>query len=256
MSFRYHLVSLLAVLLALGGGIVVGSAAVGPTEAAPVTQARTDDGFVDAVGPRLIKGALAGQRVLVLLAPDASAAGLPAELTKAGATVTAQLRLRPSLLDADGSATVDDVVARVVPAGVDLPDTGAVPRAAAVLAAGLTGDGEVDTGVYGGLSGAGLVAGTAPTARATVVLLLTGASRGPALADLAEGLQQRAGVVAAGPAVTPAVAELRRRTAGVSDVDGLGDTRSAVAVVLALAEQAGGGAGHYGSGAGATAVVP
>lgn len=252
-SFRFHLVSLLAVMLALGGGIVVGSAALGTDKATPVVATQAD-GFVDAVAPRLLKGALAGQRVLVLLAPDATAAGLPAELSRAGATVTAQLQLRSALFDA--AATVDDVVTRTVPAGVDLPDTSAVARAAAVIAAGLTGDGDPATEVYGGLSGAGLVTGPAPTARATVVLLLTGPSRGPALADLAEGLQQRVGVVATGAGVTPAVAELRRRTGGVSDVDGLGDTESKVAVVLALAEQAGGGAGHYGRGAGATAVVP
>ena len=256
MSFRYHLTSLLAVLLALAGGIVVGSAALGPDEAATVTERPVEDGFVDAVAPRLVKGALAGQRVLVLLAPDAVPVGLPAELTRAGATVTGQLRLRPSALDPSGATTVDDVVTRVVPAGVDLPDAGAVQRAAAVLAAGLTGEGTPDAEVYGGLSGAGLVSGTAPTVRATLVLVVAGTTRGAALADLAEQVQQKAGVVVAAPGLPEAVSELRRRTGGVSDVDGVTGTRGRVAVVLALAEQAGGGAGHYGTGPGATALVP
>lgn len=269
-SLRYHLTSLAAVLIALSIGVVVGSAALGPsTVAPPAAPAASSDAFAQAVGPALVKGVLAGQRVLVLLAPDARPGGLVAELGLAGATVTGQLRLRPALTDVGSAATVDDVVARVLPAGLSLSEAGALDRAGEVLASALTtstrgadSSASEQQQVIGGFSGAGLLAaeGVPPTNRATLVLLVAGASRGPAVASLATAFAERVGVVVAGPLAAArgagALAVLRGQTGGVSDVDGADTAQGLVTAVLALAEQAGGGSGHYGTGPGAGGVVP
>ena len=270
-SFRYHVVSLTAVLLALAVGIVVGTTSV---PAAPAARQVVVDGsgedFARRVAPRLLKDALVGQRVLLLLAPDAPA---PREvvdgLRTAGATVTAQVRLQPALLDPSGSATVDDVVAGVLPDGLTLPQTSAIERAGAELAASLvTSDQGTDAGdsgaqrVLGGFSGADLLAfdGAAPTRRATLVLVLAGPARGAALASLAASFQARVGTVVAAPLAaargTGVIAVQRSGTGGASDVDGLGTPQALVGAVLALAEQAAGGAGHYGTGPRASGVVP
>ena len=270
-SFRYHVVSLSAVLLALGVGVVVGTTSV--PAAAPTTTVvadRSEEDLARRVAPKLLKDALVGQKVLLLLAPDAPA---PREvvdgLRTAGATVTAQVRLRPSLLDPSGSATVDDVVASVLPDGLSLPQTTALDRAGAELAASLvTSEQGTDAGdsaaqrVLGGFSGADLLGfdGSPPTRRATLVLLVAGPARGAALAALAAAFQERVGVVVAAPLAAArgngVVAVQRRGGGGASDVDGLGTPQALIGTVLALAEQAAGSSGHYGSGPKASGVVP
>jgi len=271
-SFRYHLVSLSAVLFALSVGVVVGSVALGPAPAPAVVRPAAisrapAEAFARAVGPRLIKGALAGQRVLVLLAPDAHPGGLVDELGLAGASVTGQLRLRAGLLDPGSAATVDDVVTRVLPAGLSLTQQTPAGRAGAVLAAvlaastrGTDASSADQQTVLGAFTGAGLLAGAVPQARATLVLLVADATRGAALADLAAAFQERVGVVVAVPAaqVAPAgvLAVLRAQTGALSDVDGALTPQGLVATVLALAEQAGGGSGHYGTAPGAGGLVP
>ena len=277
MSFRYHVTSLAAALLALAVGIVVGTTSLSaqPERATPTpTVTSADSGAEDLaqrVGARLIRGALPGERVLLLLAPDApvdASRTVVAALRSAGASVTAQVHLLPTLLDTSGTQTVDGVVAGTAPTGLALP-SGSLTRAAALLAATLvtSKQGTDVTGlpqqkVLGGFTGGSLLSvdGGTPTARATLVLLLAGPSRGPALATVAAGFQSRVGTVVAGTPASAggrgAVAELRGSSSGVSDVDGLGTSSALLATVLALEEQASGKAGHYGSGPKATGIVP
>ncbi|MFN2539616.1 MAG: copper transporter [Mycobacteriales bacterium] len=277
MSFRYHLTSLAAVLLALAVGIVVGTTSLSaepPPAKAPVAAVpgdTTGEDLAQRVQSRLLRDALPDQRVLLLLAPDVpagSARTVTAALKSAGSTVAAQVQLLPTLLDTSGKQTVDGVVAGTAPATLSLPSSGTLERAGALLAAALvTSDQGSDvTGisaqkVIGGFSGGSLIAVDGPPAgRATLVLLLSGPSRGPSLATLASAFQARVGTVVAG---TPAsargrgvVAVLRAQSRGVSDVDGLGTSTGLLGAVLALDEQASGRAGHYGTGPGATGIVP
>lgn len=279
MSFRYHLTSLAAALLALAVGIVVGTtsisaepAPVAVPAAAPAAPDPTGDELAARLQPRVLHDALPDQRVLLLLAPDApagSARAVVAALRSAGAAVTGQARLLPTLLDASGAETVDGVVAGTVPASLHLPSTGSLERAGALLAATLTTSdqgGEVrglaQQKVLGGFTGGSLLAfdGPAPSTPATLVLVLAGPARGPALATLAAAFQARVGTVVAATSAaargTGVVADLRQRGGDVSDVDGLGSATALVGTVLALAEQAAGGSGHYGTGPRADAVVP
>ena len=161
-DFRYHLVSLVAVFLALAVGIVLGSATLsGPISdkltgdvsrlsadkralESQVGELRTQldvsDQFAAAVAPRLVAGTLADRRVLLVTSPQ-TPADLPERLVPvlraAGAQVTGTLQLLPALSDGASSVLVEDLVAQVVPAGVELPEGEPVERATAELAAAL-----------------------------------------------------------------------------------------------------------------------
>lgn len=281
-SFRYHLTSLAATLLALAVGIVVGTTSLSAEPAPTVvptpamTPAMTPgDSAAEELATRLeqrvLRNALPGQKVLLLQAPDApegSARAAVTALKAAGATVTAQVHVLPALLDASGAETVTGVVAGTAPATLPLP-TGALPRAGTLLASALvTSDqgtdlrGLAQQKVLGGFTGGSLLSfeGPPPTTPATLVLLLAGPARGAALASLAAAFEARVGTVVAAPVAAAqdrgVVEVLRSTKSGVSDVDGLGTATAAVGTVLALGEQAAGGSGHYGTGPGADAVVP
>jgi hypothetical protein len=279
-SFRYHLTSLAAVLLALAVGIVVGTTSLSaeplagkvPAASAPAVADTSGEDLAQRVQTRLLHNALPGERILLLVAPDAPAGAartVVAALKSAGSAVTAQVRVLPTLLDASGEPTVNGVVDGTAPATLQLPASGAIARAGALLAASLVTStpgtevtGTAQQKVLGGFTGGSLLAvdGPLPTTRATLVLLLSGPAHGPSLATLAAAFQARVGtVVAATPAAARGrgvVATLRGLSTGASDVDALGTATGLLGLVLALGEQASGGAGHYGTGPGASGPVP
>lgn len=189
-DFRYHVVSLMAVLLALAGGIVIGATALtgygldagrGRTQTTAQNQRTLDgalaglradvarrDQFATAVAPAVVAGQLAGQRVLIVRAPGATeqaARRVTAMVEQAGGVSAGQLRLRSDLLDPTRSAVVDDLVATVAPAGLVLPAGRPTDRAATVLAAALLAGPAGATAlppdaaakVLGGFTGANLV---------------------------------------------------------------------------------------------------
>jgi len=123
-NFRYHVVSIVAVFLALAVGIILGATELRGTALdalnrtsndlanelnAARVQNRTlqqevtgDQGFGQADMARLLDGLLSNQRVVLVGAPGAPGAvtnGLTAALRQAGATVTGQVNLQPKLLD-------------------------------------------------------------------------------------------------------------------------------------------------------------
>ena len=124
-DFRYHLVSIVAVFLALAIGIVLGSTELqGPaynllnqttgrlqTELNQVTgerntaqaQANLGEAYAQAVEPVVLHDLLAGQRLLIVTEPGASPSvvtGITDAATQfAGATVTGQIALQPKFFD-------------------------------------------------------------------------------------------------------------------------------------------------------------
>jgi hypothetical protein len=158
-DFRYHLVSIVAVFLALAIGIVVGTTALNGRvlndlnrRVAGLTsdkrgleadlrsaQRRTssEEAAVQAVTPVVAAGRLAGTRVVLVSTPDAPA-GLRDDLVPllkgAGAQVGAAVRLRPALLDPASGALLDDLVAREAVPGLDLPSGQPAARAVTQLA--------------------------------------------------------------------------------------------------------------------------
>jgi hypothetical protein len=123
-DFRYHLVSIVAVFLALAIGIVLGSTELqGPaynfldkttaklqTELGQVSsqrdtaqaQASAGNAFAATVQPAVLKNLLPGQRVLIVTEPGAQASvisGITTAATDAGASVTGQINLQPKFFD-------------------------------------------------------------------------------------------------------------------------------------------------------------
>lgn len=160
-DFRYHLVSVIAIFLALALGIVVGTTqlnglilddlngSVGQLAADKRglettigelrDQAASDEVLAEALGPAAVAGRLAGQRVALVSAPGVP--GVTREqlvplLGAAGALVSSQVQLRPDLFDATKAAVLDDLVSRVAPDGLDLSGE-VVDRVAAELGAAL-----------------------------------------------------------------------------------------------------------------------
>jgi hypothetical protein len=127
-DFRYHLVSIVAVFLALAIGIVLGSTELQPTaytflnstsaklqnELDQVTsqrdtaqqQANADEQYAQAVEPAVLHGLLTGQRLLIVTEPGAQASvvsGISAAANDAGAAVTGQINLAPKFFDTSGT---------------------------------------------------------------------------------------------------------------------------------------------------------
>jgi Copper transport outer membrane protein, MctB len=126
-DFRYHLVSIIAVFLALAVGLVVGATALsGPAETllkrvqtelartnatlikekqALNQQVNADQAFGQANAQPVLRGVLAGQKVVLVVAPGADAtvaSNVTSALGQAGATVTGQVDLSQNFLDTNG----------------------------------------------------------------------------------------------------------------------------------------------------------
>jgi hypothetical protein len=161
-DFRYHLVSIVAVFLALAIGIVFGSTALKGTVAQQLEgQAQSltgsnkrlqervralellqsgNDEFAREVGRTVLKEQLSGHSVVFVQlpgAPEPVRIGLDAAVRQAGATVSGQVAVTDKYLSDEQSETVDGLAARLAQ-GSDPPPTGTpYDRAAAKLATAL-----------------------------------------------------------------------------------------------------------------------
>jgi Copper transport outer membrane protein, MctB len=206
-DFRYHLVSIIAVFLALAIGIVIGTAALnGPVTSAlqksntslsselssqraqnaallqQIAQAGT---FAQDSAPLLLGHLLDGQRVAVVEAPGTSSAvdsGVIAALRQAGAAISGQVQLQDKFFDtsATTAAAMDGISQGIKPASLTL--TGSTPqqRAAQVLAGAIvtrTAHDSADAAsqaVLSGFAGPGfLTTSGQPAARATLAVVIT-----------------------------------------------------------------------------------
>jgi copper transport outer membrane protein MctB len=179
-DFRYHLVSIVAVFLALAIGIVVGATALKPTVTAGLDQAsrdeqrqidsqrsklnqqlnqiNSDQSFAESAAPLLLANLLTDQKVVLVTAPGASGSaisGITTALQQAGAKVTGQVQLQPAFFDTSASTenNLDALAVRVAPPGV-IPGAAAQPsviaqisgqqEAAQVIAPALVSSGSTD----------------------------------------------------------------------------------------------------------------
>lgn len=307
-DFRYHLVSIVAIFLALAVGIVLGTNLLQEPaikSAEELTRQLTADKqeqrrqidelegrnqaheeFITGLTPVLVEGRLPGEQVLLVEAPGANAAYREATeqaLAEAGATVTGRLVLLDKFFDPKSAGVLDGLIAQLKPAEVTLPATaGTYDRAAALLAATvLTTDraqagtvNQATSAVIDSLQTGGFIdIDGDPTKRATLAVLYApdapyegdnAESQAAALTAVAGGLDAGGkGTVMAGPATSAAPggaitalrdnAEVAKR---VSSVDNADMPEGQVVIVYALREQLSGGAGPYGTGAGASAVQP
>jgi hypothetical protein len=123
-DFRYHLVSIVAVFLALAIGIVLGAAELqGPTynllngttaklqnelgqansqRDVAEEQANAGDAYAEAVEPVVLRNLLAGQKLLIVTEPGAQGSvvsGITSAANDAGAEVTGQINLQAKFFD-------------------------------------------------------------------------------------------------------------------------------------------------------------
>jgi hypothetical protein len=146
-DFRYHLVSIVAVFLALTVGLVIGATALKPkvedtlnrasiseqhkisTLQAQIqdldNQLSSDQAAAKADAPRLLDGLLTGQRVVLVTAPGADSStitGVTAALQQAGAVVTGQADLQSSFFDTSASteSSLTTLAQQVAPPDVTL----------------------------------------------------------------------------------------------------------------------------------------
>ncbi len=302
-NFRYHVVSLTAVFLALAIGLVLGTAALnGPVaddlndrvsslsrangqlreEVSDLrTRATSQDQFVREVAPMLLAGRLAGRTVVVVSTPTAEAKDRDAvveTLQKAGATITGQVALTDDFTDPKGDAALQDLAARVVPAGVTgLPTGSGVETASALLAAVLLdGPTTIDPAgrstVLTAYTSLGVLAVDGKlTAPASAVVVITGPpaaevdgdKRNAAALTAVRQLDAAATyIVVAAPTAGGNGSIVREIRADgtlaktISTVDGVSLAEGQVATGMALVEQFAGRDGHYGTGDGATTRIP
>ena len=161
-SFRYHLVSLAAVLLALAAGVVLGAGPLdgqlGGTSGSSTSQqqakldalngkvtdaqarASYDDAAAAALAPAVLPGQLAGKTVVVVVTPGTDGAQVD-ELVKAvetaGGKVTGEVDVQPAWYAADQGTVLDSLTTQLVPKGQGVASGGPYVRAGAALASAL-----------------------------------------------------------------------------------------------------------------------
>lgn len=157
-SFRYHLVSLVAVLLALAGGVVIGTVALsGPVTSdlhnqvndlkgqrsdltrqvgALQQRATAADSVATTFGGRIVAGALKDQTTLVVALPGAktdSVDAVYAELRAAGAKQVGRMTLASDYVAESSKTAITSLVTSVHPSNLQLSETSDAGRLGAEL---------------------------------------------------------------------------------------------------------------------------
>lgn len=305
-GFRYHLVSLAAVLLAVALGVLLGttqlSGAVGDDLRGQVRslgadngdlraqlkaqqgRARADDTVTTMLTPRLVARALRGQQVVVVAtaqATDATTDGVARTLEAAGATVTGRVQLTDDYADPRRAADARSyVTGGGQPAGFQLPESDdAGVLSGALLSYALLGRADEDPAaattneVLAGFASLRMLRVDSPSVTAGDLAVVVSsqavggdepAPRLRALTALTSALDSAGrGVVVAGTPAAAGAAGLvgavradRGLTSAVSTVDSADRPVGQVATVFALAQQAAGRSGEYGTGAGVDGPLP
>ena len=290
-NFRYHLVSIAAILLALAAGIALGSGPLddagssldgddSPTTA-PADPAVTS--FESAYAARtslpLFKGALKGQSVVVITMPGASAAeakSISTLLQQADAEVTGQVELTSKLLSSSNRQFAEGVAQQ---AAADVPGVSAsgdsygrigAALGRAILAKKTSAVDPAATTIQSAFVEGDLITLTStPTKRATLAVILTSpkasnsGDQGSVVAAMAASLDASGkGVVVAGPAsastdggIVKAVRD-SDATSSVSTVDVTDIAAGRVVTVLAAAKEATGLSGAWGTSRSADGGLP
>jgi len=303
-DFRYHLVSLVAVLLALATGILVGSSLLNQplieglnatTDSlarekedlrrqltASQDQVGYRDTFAASVSGLVVDRRLTGQRILLVTLPGASGRDVDAlgqTLRQAGGTLAGRLAVEPAYFDQAKAPVLDDLTTRLALPGVEVTGDSPTARAAAqlaraVLSEGATGELEASgTALVAAFDQAGFVTRDGGLQRGGLAALVVGEPQGTSdeqrrvnaeVVALARAFDAAgSGVVLAGPLLSASdggpLAALRgdRDSSGeVSTVDPVSSPFGRIAAVFALAEQAGGKSGQYGSTGGTDGPLP
>jgi hypothetical protein len=308
-SFRYHIVSIVSVFLALAVGVALGGGPLkGEVDNTLVQQVEADrrakaelrtqiasleagngftDDFAARVAPTLLGGMLEGRPVTLLVLPGAeesSISSLTGMVEDAGGTVGGVVRAGEGLIDVGNRQLVDELSSQLLDGVNDVTvpdDAGTYERLGAILARAVATDEDrgarVDdaaNSILSGLSTADLMSPAGDlTRRGSLVLVVTGGGAesptqregaGAVVTAIVDAMDESTdGVVLAGPisaARSGGVIEAVRREVvtaqEVSTVDTLNRGAGQLVAIMALAEQANGRSGHYGSVDAADGVMP
>jgi len=293
-TLRHHLLTIVAVFLALAAGIVLGGGPlsdVGPTaaissgkaETAPAAdRAQTDytESVVTALGPATVGGRLADQSVAVVTVPGADeqvVTALTEQVTAAGGTVSARYDLSADIVDPGQKSLVDTLGSQLLTQQAEgdvAAEASTYDRIGQLLglaiatkeAAGQDVNGKARA-IVDAVSGAGLMAKPGEVAqRSPLVLVVLGTDAGDEgsdaiLAGLAQGLAvQAGGVVVAGATSDGGEGQLGRLradpvSAAVATLDGVDTAAGRVATILTLQRSLTTPGGAFGA-SGADGPVP
>lgn len=293
-TLRHHLLTIVAVFLALAAGIVLGGGPlsdVGPTvaassgeqEAAPAEdRAQTDytDSVVSALGPATVGGRLADRSVAVVTVPGADeqvVTALTEQVTAAGGTVSARYDLSEDIVDPAQKSLVDTLGSQLLTqqaegdVGAEASTYDRIGQLLGLAVATKEAEGQDVSGkaraIVDAVSGAGLMAKPGEVAqRSPLVLVVLGTDAGDEgsdaiLAGLAQGLAvQAGGVVVVGATADGGEGQLGRfradpASAAVATLDGVDTAAGRVATVLALQRSLTTPGGAFGA-SGADGPVP
>ena len=266
-DFRYHLVSLISVFLALAVGVVLGAGPLQNSlgtalndqvtalrENRNATQAKLEqtetavnerDSYITQAATSLLPGTLASKNVAMVLLPDAKAEDADAigtQLKNAGATVTGRVSLTSTWVDLSRENYRSTFSGQV---------QGHLGSTNSKDANGILGE---------ALAKALTVVGPRPQASSGKGATVE-ASPGEdpkAWAKALEGTAGRAPTVVVGSADGDGgvVGIIRSEKAKVTTIDSVGQIAASVSTPLALASTRAGTTGHYGFDKGAEAVMP
>jgi Copper transport outer membrane protein, MctB len=280
-SFRQHVVTLVAVFLALAVGVVLGGGPLSEVgrDALTSASARTPDrssddksafgdAFATAAAPQLYDEQLAGRSVAVVSLPGADqrvVEGVVGQIEHAAGSIEGKYAVQPALVDAGEKSLVDTLGSQLMTQlDSDIVDADAptYERMGQLFGAAIAtpqedgrGADQDATSIRQSLAGADLVVGpeSEPGRAPLVVVVLGDGVDNDILAGLLAGLASQAqGVVAAGDTRSGQngdVAALRERpeTAKVATVDGVELAVGQVTTVLALARSLDDKGGSFGA---------
>jgi hypothetical protein len=213
-SFRYHIVSIVSVFLALAVGVALGGGPLkGEVDHTLVNQVKADrqakadlkaqiaamrntnqfeDSFAGTVAPGLLAGTLKGRVVTLMVLPGASqdaVSSLSELIGQAGGTVGGTMRIGQKLLDVANKQLVDELGSQLLSGASDVnapQGASGYQRMGALIAraVGTTEDGgaavdDTANSILAGLSTAGLMTSEGDlNRRGSLVLMVAGPSTG------------------------------------------------------------------------------
>jgi hypothetical protein len=289
-NFRFHLVSIAAILIALAAGVALGSGPLDDTgdslrgddtatQAVDPALTAFESGYAGRTSTALLKDKLKGQTVVMLTVPGTSVAevkSITANLQAAGAEVTGEVSLTSKLLDASGRQFAEGVAQQ---SANDVPGVSAAGdsygRIGAALGRALLSDQAAPPDQTAGTIRSAFSEGklitltTAPKKLATLAVLVTGPERtggsdqSGVVAALAGALNGNGkGVVVAGPSSSStdggAVKAVRDSdfSTAVSTVDVTDTAAGRVVTTLVAAAQVAGQPGAWGTSRSGSGAVP
>lgn len=308
-DFRYHVVSIIAVFLALALGLVLGSTVVdnvilkGTKQAANnlrqnnaelrqdllalQSQEQATEGYVAATAPKVLAHELAGKRVVLVEAPGADndqTEQVAGSIKQAGGAVSGTVTLEESYIDKEQVGVLGGLTETLAESTkLEVPDSTSPPERAAFLLAHalvtkdktkLGKSGPNATGILESFEEAKFLSRSGEPAKRAELAVVVGpaqkyaperaAAGNTAVVQLAKYLDQVGnGTVLAAPkgsATAEGVVSALRGddnvNKAVSSVDNLDSPPGHVVTALALALDAGGSPGQWGSGNGADNAAP